>query len=208
MLQDDEDVACSQMVVTPHRHSTSDESCTPSGMMTGRNGEMLISPRPPMNTPTGSTASDATPERPTPAELARWDQLGRLGPSSSAPPTMVQHGHWRQRPQPFPADFRQSEEYKDYLKKIEVSCVKNFNFFFRQNTKTYIKQIKLIHTLNIFCTFFVLFRDLQLHPHQEKPIATHGWRKNCQNASCTPSCSAHQSTMSAPCFPEDAVGVQ
>ena len=134
MLQEDEDMPSSRMVVTPDRHSTSDESCTPSGVMTGRNGEMLLTPRPPMNTPTGSPAWNATPERPTPAELARWDQLGRLGISWSAPPSMIKHGDWRQPPRPFPADFRQSHEYKAYIKSIEVSIVtKNVNPFFFQH---------------------------------------------------------------------------
>ena len=93
-LDQDEDIPCGQVARTPVATPThSDESCTCSGVVRGPDGEMLISPRPPMNTPTSSLASDEIPPPLTPPNPP---DLERLGVSWSAPPTLIKHADWTQ----------------------------------------------------------------------------------------------------------------
>jgi hypothetical protein len=67
----EEELPCGQ--VTPTRsptHSDSDESCTPTGVMTDKYGNRLITPRPSINTPTGSPTGSPSTDIPSPRKYA------------------------------------------------------------------------------------------------------------------------------------------
>jgi hypothetical protein len=138
-LDQDQDIPCGQVARTPtHSPTHSDESCTPSGVMTGRYGEMLISPRPPMNTPTSSLASDEIPPPLTPPNPP---DLERLRVSWSAPPTLIKHAYWTQPPRQFPADPLDHQVVKDYIKSLEVSIFKKMDsLFFSAKLLTYMEK--------------------------------------------------------------------